>query len=379
MTKSRHCHIAHVKKKIKKNKFKDKENLPEKLNLIRKIDKNENNDKKNYDLEPHLKTVEQFRFFVAKENSNLSKEYFFDEIINKGSYGLIIKGNSIKYKGNLAFKYLFNKEILDKEKWRKNIKNEISILHKLNNKNINHFYGFFEIHDSYVYILEYEKYGDLSNFLKILKRPIISETLIAYITVQIIMALRFCHSCKIAHLDLKKQNILVDENFNFKLCDFSVATQYNNNDIKLNKVGTSLYISPENLNKNLVENSQISKIDIYSMGILIYNLAFKSYPYNLSIEDSQDFILIESKIKGNKLKIPFNSQHSSYFRDFLEACLEKDIYKRISIEDVIIHPWYKMALITHEEKEKFSDIYKFLIILVTDNLSGFNQARQNIL
>src|SRR6185437_3155627 len=92
-----------------------------------------------------------------------------------------------------------------------------------------------------------------------------------------------------AHLDIKKQNVLVDENLNIKLCDFSVSTEYIENDIKLHCVGSSLYISPENLHRDFVKNDQIEKIDLYSFGVLLYNLAFKTFPYNLTVEETQDF------------------------------------------------------------------------------------------
>jgi serine/threonine protein kinase len=225
-------------------------------------------------------------------------------------------------------------------------------------------------------VLDYEVYGDLSNFMKLLKKSTLSESLIAYIAVQILKGLDFCHKNKIAHLDIKKQNILVNEDLNLKLCDFSVSAEYGDNDIILHKVGSSVYISPENLNRILIPNNQISKVDVYSLGVLLYNLAFKSYPYGLGSETNSDIDKITSKVNSSELKIPSVNNYSLLFKDFLYKSLQKDFNKRLSIEDSLNHDWIKSGMILLEEKEKINNKEKFLIMLVTDNFFTFNKMIQ---
>ena len=307
------------------------------------------------DIEPNLKTSDDYQNIISKRNPKFTEEFSLDELISKGSYGVILKGLGRKIKKNFAFKFIFNKRVIhqEREKCLKRIRNEISIQYKLRNKNINQFFGFYEIADTFCYVLEHEKFGDLSNFMKILKRPVLTESLMAFISLQILQALDYCHKNKIAHLDIKKQNVLVDEDLNIKLCDFSVSTEYNTSDIRLHRVGSSLYISPKNLNKDLIHNVNINKIDVYSFGVLLYNLAFKEFPYELLMTDGQNFDVITKKIKENNLNIPVSKSHSENFRDFLRKVLENDINRRLSITEAFEHNWIKAARLILDEKKKY--------------------------
>jgi serine/threonine protein kinase len=329
------------------------------------------------DIEPYLKSVEHYREYFKHKNPKFSKDFTFDVIISKGSYGVILKGQSRKYKKQFAFKMIYNKNILNLkcEKSLLLIKNEISILQKLKNKHINQFYGFYEIADSFCYVLEYEKYGDLCNFLKLLKRSQLSETMLGYISLQLLNALDHCHRLGIAHLDIKKQNILVDGKLTFKLCDFSVSTEYIDNNVKLNSIGSSVFISPENLQHEIIKSKDLNKVDLYSFGVLIYNLAFGIYPYSLNADDSHNYSKILHKIQEEDLMIPNNISHSDKFRNFLEQILHRDIKDRISIKDALRHPWIVAAETIFEEKEKISDPGVFLVRLMTDNVNIFNKLR----
>ena len=61
------------------------------------------------------------------------------------------------------------------------------------------------------------------------------------------------------------------------------------------------------------------------------------------------------------------------FIDFLKKLLEKDIDKRININEALNHDWIKGANILFEEKEKMYNISNFLIHLITENILNFNE------
>ena len=71
-------------------------------------------------------------------------------------------------------------------------------------------------------------YGDLDNFKKkVIKRLPLSETLICYILGGICKAVFYIHTHnKIIHMDIKQQNIIIDDYVNIKLTDFSVSLCY---------------------------------------------------------------------------------------------------------------------------------------------------------
>ena len=92
-------------------------------------------------------------------------------------------------------------------------------------------------------------------------------------------------------MDIKQQNVLIDDFLMIKLTDFSVSVNYRTqkNYIDLPMVGTCYYMSPEVLNKKRILVSEASKIDIYSLGVLLYLLAFYDYPYKLNDKDSKQY------------------------------------------------------------------------------------------
>ena len=303
--------------------------------------------------------------------------------VNSGSCGIVYEGKVKKNTNKkVALKFIINSLLEAKreknERIKKRLFNEIYFLNKLKQKNITYLYGVYEVSDCSCIVLELAKYHDLEHFQrKLIQKKTLSETLLVYITKQILDALNYCHKSQISHTDIKHQNILIDENLNIKLTDFSVSFTYANVEpdkkIPLPFAGTSLFMSPEILCHEEIFPNQCNKIDIFSLGILLYHLAYAEYPYKLNLKDKKNFQEIKNKINKNDLIFPSKIKNfSSYFRDFLSKLLEKNISKRISISDALIHPWIKGAEFVFQEKEKIYDLEKFLINIVTDNIRSFN-------
>jgi len=93
--------------------------------------------------------------------------------------------------------------------------------------------------------------------------------------------------------------LLIDESLTVKLTDFSVSQEYKDNGEKISMpmVGTSLFMSPEILNNDKLKFNEVNKIDNYSLGVLLYHLAFSVYPYGLVQSDKNSFNTISEKIK----------------------------------------------------------------------------------
>ena len=179
---------------------------------------------------------------------------------------------------------------------------------------------------------------------------------------------------KVAHLDIKPQNIIIDINLNIKLIDFSISLDYSK--IEINKInlplkGTSFYIAPEILSKRCIAIKDLNKVDLYSLGVTLYNLAFGCYPFGLNYHDNFQK-LCEKVFNGNLVINNEDNYFSSYFIDFLEKILEKDITKRININEALNHYWIKGANILLGEKEKLDNNQSFLINLNVDCFKSFN-------
>ena len=226
--------------------------------------------------------------------------------------------------------------------------------------------------------MEYAELGDLEHFHTIINtKRNFSEGLLSFITIQILRGLLSLTKSKIIHMDIKPQNLLIDKNLNIKITDFSASFSYEkykkNNKILLPFSGTSLYMSPEVLSCEYIDYIYCNKIDLYSLGVVLYYFAFEQFPYGLIIEDCIEFNLIIQKIKNNKLIFPNIKIYSSMFLNFLSKLLEKDIRKRINIYQALNEPWVKSGEILFNEKEKIDNTEIFLINIITDNLECFNK------
>ena len=174
-------------------------------------------------------------------------------------------------------------------------------------------------------------------------------------------------------MDIKQQNILIDDFLNVKVTDFSVSVFFDKNEyIDLPSVGTCYYMSPEVLEKRRIKNIEASKIDVYSFGVLLYLLAFNDYPYDLDKVDSKDYNGILKNVQEKNLVFPENSGHSDMFKNFLKKCLDKDIKKRYNIYQTKNDPWMQGYQIILNEKERLYNAGKFMIEIMVDNIHTFN-------
>ncbi len=163
---------------------------------------------------------------------------------------------------------------------------EIDIMSKIHHPNIVQFLGY--IDDPFTIILEYIPSGDLnSNIKKLNKKQKLS------IMRDILKGLAYIHNRRpnnLIHRDIKPTNILLTNSKVAKIADFGLSKFYNLNkinsfenvsDLDTDKskqpllindntipVGTERYMAPEVKNNSTYDN----KIDIYSCGILFYEL-----------------------------------------------------------------------------------------------------------
>lgn len=161
---------------------------------------------------------------------------------------------------------------------------EIAIMSKLHHPNIVQFLGF--IDDPFILVIEYISNGTISsnnrNFNKNQKLSIMKD---------ILRGLAYLHNRRplsLIHRDIKPSNILITASKMAKIADFGLSKFYNmqvdidssnNNNNNNSFVGTRRYMAPEIFNGL---NSYNHKVDIYSAGILFYELLeSKTYiPYS---------------------------------------------------------------------------------------------------
>jgi len=162
-----------------------------------------------------------------------------------------------------------------------------------------------------------------------------------YLFTQIITAIDYLHSNGCVHRDLKPDNILLDEEFEVKIIDFGFSKFVDSEQLQMLKtnVGTEPYKAPE---INLGKSYDGTKADIFSIGVILFTLSMKSFPFHKAVPHDEYFRwLVQAKYEQ------FWSRHESELglevdanlKSLLNGMLCFDPTKRISMEEIISHPW----------------------------------------
>ena len=144
---------------------------------------------------------------------------------------------------------------------------------------------------------------------------------------QITDAVKYIHAKGIAHMDLKLENIILNQDTKqIKLIDFGESTKEKNT-LKKGFVGTTQYMCPE-----MVSNLSYipEKIDIWSCGILLYNLMYNLMPWELASKRDKRFNRYTEK-GINDIKI-FPELNIKYYTEEQEKLLKSILIMMLKVE-----------------------------------------------
>ena len=260
----------------------------------------------------------------------LSKDMKFIGEIDHGAFGKVIHVHENQNNLDLAVKVI-NKSGAGMQLIKK-MKEEVSILKKLNHKNVVKFYGFSETNTQLFIKMEYIKYGTLSSWMK--EHHKISENDASIIIGKVLSAVEYIHSKQICHRDIKPENIMISKEndlSSIKIIDFGLSAQHFNYLSNNEYCGTFIYMAPEQIEKKLYYYS----VDIWSIGILMYMLLNNGkHPFYHKDESKKDFI---EKIKMAKLH--FINKISYMAKNLMHKLCEPNPSWRYSASLAIKHPW----------------------------------------
>lgn len=307
---------------------------------------------KNYEINLQKEKSELINnYCILKEESRclylnkwplLGKKYQLVSLIGKGGYSEVYKAYDIKNHKFVACKiHQLNPNWSDemKDSYIKHTMRENEILKNIHHKNIINHIDTIEINNnSFCSVLELCNGTDLSNYLR--ERKILSEKEVKVITKQILEALVYLENLpkKIIHYDLKPQNILFN-NLEVKLTDFGLAKIIDSNsnftDLTSQGTGTYFYLPPECflMDDNIKINQ---KVDIWSLGIIVYEMLFGNKPFNNDLSPNK---YVKEKIYENMKDLSFENNYnvkiSEECKIFLRKCLEVNIEKRYDAIDAM--------------------------------------------
>lgn len=211
----------------------------------------------------------------------------------------------------------------------------------------------------YYMIMEYFLNGELFDYIKVGGYKGFPENISSQIFIKIVHSVGFLHSKSIVHCDIKPENILLDENFFPKLIDFGFSQKFKNIDDKLyNFIGTPRYCCNEAIQSyhNQCKSFNGIKNDLFSLGVFLFVITAGEFPFCSAENKDRRYSTI---IKENYEKFwqPYKKyNYSKEFKDLINKLICFDENKRISINDILVHPWIKKYINKKEENDKNENI-----------------------
>jgi len=272
---------------------------------------------------------------AAVQNKSLFDKYEVKQKIGKGKFGLVKFGINKETKQQVAIKIMAKKN-MDKSDLEL-AKVEIDILKIGQHPNIIKLYDIYE-NENYIYIImEYCSGGDLLSYFEHYEYEL-KETKVCEIIHKLSMAIYYLHSYGIVHRDLKPENILMTDltpEADIRLLDFGLSKIVGNEEKCTEPYGTLSFVAPEVLQGKPYDKS----VDLWSIGIITFLLLCGYLPFDdkhsereIARQTIQDPVPFESKI-WNK--------YSSEAKNFVEGLLQKKPEKRLTIKEILEHPWIK--------------------------------------
>ncbi|KAK1974030.1 kinase-like domain-containing protein, partial [Colletotrichum cereale] len=194
--------------------------------------------------------------------------------LGKGRFGRVYLGRERTNGFVCALKVLYKKE-LQESRIEKQVRLEIEIQSNVRHPNILRLYGHFHDSQRVFLILEFAAKGEMYKQLRREKR--FPECRSARYIAQMAFALDYLHRKHIMHRDIKPKNILTGIHGEIKLADFG-SSAYAPDGRRRTICGTLDYLPPEMIQQN-GPGEYDEKIDIWSLGVLMYELLVGEPPF----------------------------------------------------------------------------------------------------
>ncbi|WP_195565334.1 serine/threonine-protein kinase [Blautia wexlerae] len=160
----------------------------------------------------------------------------------------------------------------------------------------------------------------LTSFMDYCAEKQLTEKEVIKLGMDLSKALEYCRKLKIIHRDIKPENIFVSRFGDFKLGDCGIARELERTMSGFSKKGTYSYMAPEMYKGKKYD----SRVDIYSLGIVLYRLMNHNRLPFMSLE--KQFITYRDKenalnkrVAGEQMSIPVDAGEQ-FARIILKAC-----------------------------------------------------------
>lgn len=250
----------------------------------------------------------------------LGNRYVVEKKVGIGGMAIVYKAKDTLLNRTVAVKVLKN-EYVEDDDFVKKFAMEAQSAASLTHQNI---VSVFDVGSSMIdnqkcnyIVMEYVDGPTLKDIIN--EKGALSTEEVVHYGVQIAKALECAHRNNIIHRDIKPHNILIDSNNDVKVTDFGIARISTSSTITYTStvLGTVHYISPEQAKGKFIDE----KSDIYSLGIVLYEIATGKVPF-----DAENSVGIALKHIQNPLVPPqeINDKIPDSINNIIVRALEKN-------------------------------------------------------
>ena len=265
------------------------------------------------------------------------------KLLGKGSFCKVYMASQVLTNRVVAIKCL-DKKVMKEESRRNKIMHELLMFKSLaGHPNVIQIYEVFENRKYFFFVMEYASGGDLLHLMK--KKGRLEEPQARGLFVQLVRGLKYIHSKKILHRDIKLDNILLTDSegdIKAKICDFGVSRLMNDGDVVNEQCGTPAYIAPEIIRKKGYSGF---KADVWSLGVLLYAMVYGAMPFKANNIDG-----LHEKILTRDCDLSDTSV-SPEAKELIEGMLTLIPEDRMSLDQVANHHWTQLPPVTQSTKQ----------------------------
>ena len=262
------------------------------------------------------------------------RKYIKGRLLGKGGFAKCYEFINQETEHSSAAKIIPKKSLV-KSRAKQKLISEIKIHKSLHHPNIVAFEHYFEDSESVYLLIEICHNQTLNELLK--RRKKLTELEVQCYAVQIIKALRYLHSHRVIHRDLKLGNLFISEKMEIKVGDFGLATKLEfDGERKRTVCGTPNYIAPEILEG---KTGHSYEVDIWSLGVIMYTLIIGKPPF-----ETNNVKETYKRIKMGNYSFPENAVISEPAKDLIQSILVLDPYKRPKLDEILNHDFFNIGI-----------------------------------
>ncbi|SMB93431.1 serine/threonine protein kinase [Desulfonispora thiosulfatigenes DSM 11270] len=247
---------------------------------------------------------------------NLGGRYQILSPIGEGGMSVVYKAKDLLLSRLVAVKVLREQFTSDNE-FVKRFRREAQAAASLSHANIVGIYDVGQDENLYYLVMEYIEGENLKEIIK--EKGMISQEETIYIVKQICDALEHAHKNDLVHRDIKPHNILINKEGLIKVTDFGIARAVSAATVTHTKgiLGSVHYFSPEQAKGEIAGH----KSDIYSLGILLYEMITGQLPFE---GDSPISIALQHIQKDPIKPREINPNINQDLENVILKCIAKD-------------------------------------------------------